>query len=90
MSLAVATQFSFNNSELSMLPENSNASLNKSLVPASKLIGLYIGSPGLEFPEDGLGRAPVRVYFDHGSLVEFHEVSLILVFQIYSEMCFSE
>jgi len=71
----VATQFSFNNSELSMLPENSNASLNKSLVPASKLIGLYIGSPGLEFPEDGLGRAPVRVYFDHGSLVEFHENS---------------
>ena len=73
----MATQFSFNNSELSMLPEESNASLNKSLVPASKLIGLYIGSSGLEFPEDGLGKAPVRVYFDHESLVQFHKVNFI-------------
>ena len=73
--LAVATQFSFNNSDLSMLPENSAASLNKSLVPNSKLIGLYIGSTGLEFPEDGSGEAPVRIHFDHGSLVQFHEVS---------------
>ena len=60
-----------------MLPEDSNASLNKSLVPASKLIGLYIGSSGLEFPEDGIGKAPVRVYFDHESLVPFHQVSFI-------------
>ena len=73
----MATQFSFNNSELSMLPEDSNASLNKSLVPASKLIGLYIGSSGLEFQEDGLGKAPVRVYFDHESLVQFHKVNCI-------------
>ena len=73
--LAVATQFSFNNSDLSMLPENSAASLNKSLVPNSRLIGLYIGSTGLEFPEDGSGVAPVRIYFDHGSLDQFHEVS---------------
>ena len=76
---AVATQFSFNNSALSMLPEDSNASLNKSLVPASKLIGLYIGSTRLEFPEDGTGAAPVRVYFYHDSLLSFHEVNISLV-----------
>ena len=58
-----------------MLPEDSNSSLNKFLVPASKLIGLYIGSTGLEFPEDGVGEAPVRVYFDHDSLLSLHEVN---------------
>ena len=52
----------------------------KSLVPASKLIGLYIGSKELEFPEDGEGDAPVRVYFDHDSLVSLHEVNIILIF----------
>ena len=75
--LAVATQFSFNNSALSMLPEDSNSSMNKSLVPASKLIGLYIGSTRLEFPEDGSGAAPVRVYFHHDSLLSLHEVNII-------------
>ena len=62
-----------------MLPEDSNASLNKSLVPASKLIGLYIGSTRLEFPEDGTGAAPVRVYFYHDSLMSLYEVNIILV-----------
>ena len=62
-----------------MLPEDSNASLNKSLVPASKLIGLYIGSTRLEFPEDGTGTAPVRVYFYHDSLMSLYEVNIILV-----------
>ena len=62
-----------------MLPEDSNASLNKSLVPASKLIGLYIGSTRLEFPEDGTGAAPVRVYFYHDSLLSLHEVIISVV-----------
>ena len=71
---AVATQFSFNNSALNMLPENSSASLNKSFIPSSKLIGLYVGSTRLDFPEDGTGAAPVRVHFDHDGLVSIDKV----------------
>ena len=85
---AIATQYSFNNSELNLLPEDSDTSLNMSLIPASKVIGLYIGSTGLEFPEDEGGVAPVRVYFDHDSLFPFHEVKISRIKGIYSSIIY--
>ena len=72
--VAVGTQFRFNNTVLQMLPEGSTASLNKTLVPDSSLIGLYLGSTDLTFDDDFNEEAPVKVYFHHDSLDSYYEV----------------
>ena len=72
--VAVGTQFRFNNTVLQMLPEGSTASLNKTLVPDSSLIGLYLGSTDLTFDDDINEEAPVKVYFHHDSLDSYYEV----------------
>ena len=72
--VAVGTQFRFNNTLLQMLPEGSTASLNKTLVPDSSLIGLYLGSTDLTFDDDINEEAPVKVYFHHDSLDSYYEV----------------
>ena len=72
--VAVGTQFRFNNTVLQMLPEGSTASLNKTLVPDSSLIGLYLGSTDLTFDDDINEEAPVKIYFHHNSLDSYYEV----------------